>query len=116
MKEKSDSFIIQCRTNYFLGIRPANKQSKETEGYKALVKIAKTYFESNRYDEFAGGFMEGQYFIPLWTAHLILEYGQPNKHIRELCLKAILDYSDNPIAPDVAIEERAWLESYYDSH
>ena len=72
-----DSFIIQCRTNWFLGVRPADKSAKTTQEYKALIEIARKYFDQGQYEEFAYNFMEGQYLIDLWTAHLILEYGQP---------------------------------------
>lgn len=58
-------------------------------------------------------FQEGQYFIPLWTAHLILDYGQPNHNLKETCLNKIKDYIDNPFAREVEAEEKAWLEKYY---
>ena len=112
MKESHDSFIVQCRTNYFLGIRPANQQSMNTDGYKALVKIAKRYFDADRHDDFAGNFMEGQYFIDLWAAHLMLEYGQPNERQKEQCLEIIRRYTDNPLAPGAAIEEKIWPDNY----
>ena len=112
MKENLASFIIQCRANYILGIRPAHQQSKDTEGYTALVQIAKSYFDANRYDDFAGNFMEGQYFIDLWAAHLMLEYGQPNERQKEQCLEIIRRYTDNPLAPGAAIEEKIWPDNY----
>ncbi|MBL7738790.1 MAG: hypothetical protein JNK14_06185 [Chitinophagaceae bacterium] len=113
MKEKSDSFIVQCRINYFLGIRPANQQSKETEGYKELVRIAKNYFDSDSYEDFAENFMEGQYFIPLWAAHLLLEYGKTDEKLKEECLRIISDYSRHQLFSEVAAEEKVWLENYY---
>jgi hypothetical protein len=113
MEEIPDAFIIQCRTNYFSGIRPAHQQSKNTDGYNALVQIAKDYFDADRYDDFSGNFMEGQYFINLWAAHLTFEYGQPNESQKEQCLEIIKRYSDNPLAPEVAIEEKIWLDNYY---
>src|SRR5687768_13111059 len=106
MKEINDSFIIQCRTNYFLGIRPAHLQSKNTDGYKALVEIAKRYFDADRYDDFAENFIEGQYFINLWAAHLMLEYGKLNESQKEECLEIIGRYTNNPLAPEAAIEEK----------
>jgi hypothetical protein len=56
--------------------------------------------------------MEGQYFINLWAAHLMLEYGKPNKSQKEQCLEIIKRYTDNPLAPEAAIEEKIWLENY----
>jgi hypothetical protein len=108
---ENESYIIQCRTNWFLGIRPASINSKELKEYKALIKIAKTYFDNNLYDEFAMNFMESQYLIPLWTAHLILEYGKPNGDLKQKCLQIIRIYSDNPLAPEASIEEKIWLDN-----
>jgi hypothetical protein len=108
----SASYIIQCRTNWFMGIRPCDKIAKEKKEYQALIEIAQTYFDNNQYKEFAGYLMEGQYLIPLWTAHLILEYGQPPADLKERCLEIITDYTDNPLAPEVATEERKWLDNY----
>ena len=115
MKQNQDSFIIQCRTNYLSGIRPAHQQSKNTEGYKALVQIAQSYFDANKYDDFVGNFMEERYFINLWAAHLMLEFGQPNESQKEHCLEIIRRYSDNPLAPEAAIEEKIWLDNYHKS-
>lgn len=113
MKTNPGSFIIQCKINYFLDIRPAPQQSKNTQGYKALVEIAKSYFDAGNYDGFAGYFMECQYFIPLWAAHLMLEYGQPSESQKEQCLNIIISYTDNPLAPEVELEEKIWLNNYY---
>jgi hypothetical protein len=113
MKENTDPFIIQCRTNYFLGIRPAHQRSKNTVGYKTLIQVAKSYFDTDRYDDFSANFMEGQYFINLWAAHLLLEYGKPNESQKEQCLDIIKGYTDNPLAPEAAMEEKIWLDNYY---
>jgi hypothetical protein len=112
MKENLASFIIQCRANYILGIRPAHQQSKDTEGYTALVQIAKSYFDANRYDDFAGNFMEGQYFIDLWAAHLMLEYGQPNERQKETVLGNYQKIYRQSTAPGAAIEEKIWPDNY----
>jgi hypothetical protein len=109
--QESGSYIIQCRTNWFLGIRPCGNNAKEEREYKTLITIAQTYFEINQYEEFSGFFMEGQYLIHLWTAHLILEYGQPSADLKERCLKIITEYIDNPLAPEVTIEEKKWLDN-----
>jgi len=57
--------------------------------------------------------MEGQYFIQLWTAHLILEYGHPDLELKNRCLDEIIKYADNSLAPRVATQEKQWLESYF---
>ena len=109
---KSDDFLWQCRANYFIGIRPGDQNAKNLDGYKVLVEIAKEYFRDERYDAFIGFFQEGQYFIQLWAAHLLLEYGKPKPQIRAMSLKIIEEYSTTPLHPEVAIQEKAWLENF----
>jgi len=115
MQDDPASYIIQYKLNYFSGINPAGENARETEGYQKLVRFAKSYFDTNKYDDFAAFLQEGQYFINLWTAHLILQYGQPNETLKQMCLKIIRQYTDNPLAPDVAIEEKIWLDNYLKS-
>lgn len=108
----NSSYLIYCKANFIEGIRPADIDSKNKEGYIQLVEIAKLYFKNNMSDRFAGYLMEGHYLVQLWTAHLILEYGQPDGKLKQLCLDEIIKYSDNPLAPDVAIQEKKWLDNY----
>jgi len=105
-----ESFVEVCKQIYYKGITPSNISSHHKEGYKRLVGIAKQYFDDYRYDEFASAFIEGQYLISLWTAHLLLEYGKPNKELTAAAIKIIENYSDNPLSPEVAKEEREWLK------
>jgi hypothetical protein len=111
-----DDFLIGCRQNYFDKVTPANKESKIKSGYKKLVNIADEYFRHNDYEKFAGFFQEGQYFIALWAAHLIIEYGTPSADLMIAALNIIRAYSDNPLAPEVAQEERHWLDAYSDTY
>ena len=46
--------------------------------------------------------MEGQYFIQLWTAHLFLEYGQPNEELKRRSLDEIEKYADSTLSPKIA--------------
>lgn len=107
----ADSFLMQCRQNYFDGITPSNKQGYLKEGYKKIVFFAKQYFEKGEYEEFAACFVEGQYLIPLWAAHMLIEYGNPNKELLQASIDIIKEYSDNPLVPKVAEEERSWLNA-----
>ena len=47
------------------GIRPANKESRGTNGYKRLVELANEFFRGNKIEEFAGFFWEAQYSVNL---------------------------------------------------
>ncbi|OYU96556.1 MAG: hypothetical protein CFE21_09230 [Bacteroidetes bacterium B1(2017)] len=111
--QKNASYLFYCKDNYLKGIRPGDPNSKNKDGYKNLLEIAELYFESNLLDTFAGYLIEGHYLVQLWTAHLILEHGQPDDKLKERCLDEIRNYArDNPLAPDVSIQERIWLENY----
>ena len=106
-----DSFLFQCKQNFIDGITPSNKLSSNKEGYKKLVSISKAYFENNRYEDFSDLFMEGQYLIALWAAHMLIEHGNPNKGVLKKSFRIIKDYSDNPLAQEVADEEKVWLKN-----
>lgn len=66
-----------------MGIRPYDVSVRDKQEYKTLVEIAQSYFDRGLDEEFSNNFMEGQYLIPLWTAHLILEYGKPTNQLIE---------------------------------
>ena len=109
MEKIGDRFLMLCKQNYLNEITPATNTRRDKLGYRNLVDIAKEYFRKNEYNEFAGFFQEGQYFISLWAAHLLLEYGEPSKELSAKALNIIETYSNNPLAPEVAKEEAEWL-------
>ncbi|HWK02447.1 MAG TPA: hypothetical protein VNS58_02370 [Puia sp.] len=113
MKKNRLGFISICKINYFDKITPSNKNVSNLEGYLKLVEIAKSYFDNNELDDFTGYFQDGQYFINLWAAHLVIEYGNPSIFWRDKALEIIIRYSGNPLAPEVALEEKKWIELNY---
>jgi hypothetical protein len=106
------SFITQCKVNFFNKITPANKTLWDTEGYKSIVAISKSYFKAGKKDEFMKYFQDGQYFIQLWAAHLLIEFGNPSEIEMMSALRIIINYTENPLAPEVAIQEKNWLNEY----
>jgi hypothetical protein len=105
------SFIIKCRELYFKGIRPSNPSSKISNDYKELLQIAEDFFSSGKINDFAEYFMEFQYNINLWAAHLILEYGQPSNKLKKECLEIIEQYSKTKMDKELAKEETFFLDS-----
>jgi hypothetical protein len=105
----ANSFLLQCRENYFEGITPSNIETHEKEGYKRIVSFAKECFNDGKYEEFASGFMEGQYLISLWVAHMLIEYGTPNKGLLLISINTIKRHANSSLAPNVAEEEKGWL-------
>ena len=107
------SYVNYCRQYYFLKIRPSDSDSKNTDEYKNLVEIAKLYFKNNLQAEFSSYLMGDQYLVQLWTAHLILEFGNPDEELIDDCLKEIKNYSITPLDQQLAKQEKSWLSNYY---
>lgn len=110
--EKNASFLFYCKDAYFKKIRPANAESKSSDEYKNLVKIAQLYFDNNLEERFGTYLKEGHYLIQVWTAHLILEYGNTNDSLRQQCIEEIFNNTDNPFAREIEYEERLWLKKF----
>lgn len=110
---KNSSYLFYCKEYYYLKIKPSDPESKKTKEYQNLVEIAKLYFENNLQSEFSSYLMEYQYLVQLWTAHLILEYGNPDSELIKDCLDEIENYSTTPLDTALAIQEKNWLNNYY---
>jgi hypothetical protein len=63
-----------------------NSKAEKTQRQKCSLQTL--------YDDYALYFMEGQYFIQLWTAHLFLKYGQHNEELKRRSLDEIEKYAD----------------------
>ena|SRR5688572_9652449 len=109
MKDQAANFLFQCKENYFKKITPSNLEVANFKEYKSLVKIAQEYFAEGKYEEFANFLQEGQYFVALWAAHLIIDFGKPDKIIEDKALEIIKDYSTHPLFLEVAEEEKNWI-------
>ena len=109
MNNKASDFLYHCKENYYKKITPSNEKVVDFKEYRNLVKIAQGYFSEGRDKEFASFFQEGQYFVSLWAAHLIIEFGKPSKTIEDKALQIIKEYSENPLTPEVAKEEINWI-------
>jgi len=110
MDNKGDRFLWQCKINYFKGITPSNPIYFHDSEYIALVNIGIEYFNNEQLEEFSYFFRESQYFIPLWTAHIILEYGNPGKKMEKECIDIIKEYSEHPVNSKISSEEQTWLK------
>jgi len=40
-------YLFACKDNYYAGIRPADNDSRNKEGYKVLIQIAQSFFSNN---------------------------------------------------------------------
>ena len=110
MDDITAEYLFTCKNSYFLKIYPADDSSKDTDVYKRLVEIAQLHFAQKKEDDFAGFLEESQYRVSLWTAHLILEFGQPNKSLIENCLNVIRNHSESSLSVEVETQQRKWLE------
>ena len=78
-----------------------------------LLRLQRKYFRRGEYKEFSEFFQEGQYLIPLWAAHMLIEHGTPPPGLVKDAIEIIERYSDNPLAPEVAEEEKEWIRQNY---
>jgi len=114
MKENTSSqYLATCKEYYDLKIIPANSIQAKDEDYKKIKALGENIIHQSGINEFAGFFREGQYFIQLWTAHLILENTTATEDLKKYALSVIKDYSDNPLAPIVSEAEAYWLKQHY---
>ena len=109
MSKIGTEYLFQCKANYFDHITPSNKNRYEKLGYQKLVEIAKEYFKKGELEIFSGFFQEYQYIVDLWTAHLIIEYCNPNELIKKQAIEIIELYSTTPLDKNLANEEKEWL-------
>ncbi|WP_443938773.1 hypothetical protein [Pedobacter sp. MW01-1-1] len=110
MVSSGDFFLLQCKSNYFKGITPSNSIYEETDEYKVLIEVGIKYFKENGLEEFAFFLRESQYFVALWTAHIILKYGEPAVSLAVECINTIKEYSEHPVNLKISLEEKKWLE------
>jgi hypothetical protein len=108
MRHMADSFLLQCRENYFRGVTPSGPGA-ETEK-QALLTCFHSFTGAYGTAAFSGFLQEGQYLIDLWAAHLLVEHHQPDKPTRQLCIEMIQRYANSSINLRVAQEELDWLE------
>ncbi len=107
------SYLLHCKENYLSGIYPADPNRFDKEGYERLLKTAKYFFDNNLLNQFSEFLMEGNYLVQLWTAHFILELGKPDLILRQQCLTEIKKYADKSLIPEVASQEKKWLDNYF---
>ena len=113
MKEEainSDLYLITCKDNYINKIFPSDPSIKNKPPYITLFTIARQFIDKNRIKELASFLMESHYCINLWTAHFLIEYGNPDELLKLECLNIIKDYSNSALDPTIADLEANWLK------
>ncbi|WP_412465571.1 hypothetical protein [Pedobacter sp. KLB.chiD] len=114
MNNRGDRFLLQCKVNYFKGITPSNPINYQDLDYQLLIDIGMEYLNGNEIEEFANLFRESQYFVSLWAAHIIYDYGNPDNRLKKECLEVIKDYSEHPLNSKISEEETAWIKLHQD--
>ena len=111
---KNKSYLKYCKEIYSLKgpISPSSPESQKTNEYQKLVQVAKLYFENNLQLEFSNYLMEPLYLAELWTAHLIIDYGNPDEKLLNDCLNLIEAYTTSSFIKELGIQEKKWLENY----
>ena len=110
-----DDFLLLCREIYRQGIRPGTAtKHAENASYQRLVKVARHWFDAGKEEEFYQIAQEGHYFVQLWVAHLLLDYGAPSVALTAQALAIIRRYAapDYTVDEVVAEHEAHWLLVY----
>lgn len=102
-------FLMKCKENYFNGITPSNPVFFGDPEYNHLIEIGKEYLAHDQMRELTHFFLESQYFVPLWAAHIILQFGTPDSKLKDECLTIIREYANHPLNQKIAKEETEWL-------
>ena len=110
-RNEVDKYLTLCSQFYLERLTPGNILTRDKGKYDQLIKIAKHCFQDDDHYKFAEFLQESQYLINLWTAHLLLELGNPPKDLVTDAMRVIMDYSSSPLAENVAMEETEWLDS-----
>ena len=108
----TDEFVEQCKANFFNDIRPANPATNGSAEYKAVITIAKDFFSRGETGAFENFLARSQYFVDLWSAHMLLEHGQPEETLQKKATDVVRKYARGCMNPEVIQEEKAWLATH----
>jgi len=108
MSNIGTEYLFLCRDNYLRGITPSNNQNYSNPNYVRIIEIAQEYFAGNKIGEYKSFFQEYQYLVSLWTAHMILEHGNPDSELKAECIEIIMRYT-NSHNIELVNEEKQWL-------
>lgn len=103
------SYIESCRNLYKLGYTPSNFDFRDDPLFHKFLKIAKNEVHNLGIDGFYNYTQEYNYFVNLWTAHLIIEFFEGSNEVKSGCLDIIIRYSRSKLNTKVASEEIKWL-------
>ena len=104
-------FLMLCKSNYEDNKSPIHNGVLSIDKSDKLAQMAVNYIEEHKLEEFSNFFMESQYLVNLWAAHLILEFGKPSKDIESEAIEIIKRYSNTPLDEELAKEESEWLSN-----
>jgi hypothetical protein len=104
-------FMWTCKEIYYQGIRPCTSGVENNKLVIKLKEIVAIHQKEDQLEIFKYHFQESQYYIPLWTAHLLIDLDNIDENTQDLCLEEIKKYSTTPLDPEVAKQETEWLKS-----
>jgi len=106
-----DDFLNLCKLYFQEGKIPIVSIQKQDSYYKRIKYLSDNIIKKYGIELFFGLLQEGQYLTQLWVAHLIIEEDNVDDKMKKKCFEVIIDYSDNPLVPDVSYAENVWLKS-----
>ena len=87
--QRNDSFLYSCKESFFLQLNPLHPQIRHFKIYQTLAGIAQAYFAEGQFSQFLSFLVEEKYHCNVWAAHLILEFGNPDMSMVNICREII---------------------------
>jgi hypothetical protein len=108
MRDYNLEYLQKCKELYKKNIIPCESVEKKDQYLTDINTISNNIISIKGLKYFSSFLLEGHYLVDLWTAHLLFLM-DINDEIKNECLKKIIDYSDNPLVPEVSKMELDWL-------
>lgn len=106
-------YLLTCKKYYHDGVIPAISVQARDQQYYEIKKISEMIIKERGINSFADFLYESQYFVRLWTAHLIIEEFNISDELKNKSLLVIKSFIGNPLAPKASEPEELWLKKFY---
>ena len=114
IRELGDKYLAECAKCYKKNIRPSNEVNKSDPEYLELVKTGHEFIDHFGLNQFSGYLKEGQFFVDLWTAHIILDYSKADQVLKIESIEMVRLYAEKSPNDLILKEESIWLKSYFE--
>ena len=119
LRKLSDTFLWTAKALYGEGVHPFDFDKEREEAYERIVGAGVQLIMYKGIEYFAGFVMEYPYRVNVWTAFIVLEYGNPSPNqvlqitkkdtIVEHCLKIVKSNETPPLSERINRNKKEWI-------